>query len=576
MWTSMWAAVLAAANLVSAPAQALQPAATSTIPRLERRGTAVQLLVDGAPFLALAGELGNSSGEADFLRPYWPKLQALHLNTVLVPVYWDQVEPEEGRFDFSNLDALVGDAGGRRMRLVLLWFGSWKNSMSCYAPAWVKTDVRRFPRARDASGRRLEILSPFSEAGRDADARAFAALMRHLREIDGERHTVIMVQVENEVGMIPEARDRSPEADALFAGPLPARLLDYLRRNEPRLAPALRAAWATAGRPSSGSWEAVFGKGPATDELFTAWHLAAYVDAVASAGKKVYPLPMFANAALVRPNYQPGQYPSGGPLPHLVDVWRAAAPSIDFLSPDIYFANFAEWCRRYAWEGNAFFVPEAQRGGDAPVNAFYVVSQHNAIGFAPFAIESIGEPGESALAASYQLLSGLAPLVLAHQGRGAMAGLLPDIGPAVTPQEVRLGEHIIRVTYERQRAPSIADGAAAGPGAAPAAPPLPAGGLVAATGRDEFVFAGTGVTATFAVAGSDDTAGIQSAEEGRYEDGKWVHLRWLNGDQTHQGRHVRLEPGTFSVQRVKLYRYPAKTPAGTSARDGGGSPRPAR
>ena len=317
-------------------------------PRLVAQGTASQLVVDGAPYLILGGELGNSSGEPDYLRDFWPSLRALHLNTLLAPVYWDRTEPAEGQFDFRSVDGLVRDARANRIRLVLLWFGSWKNSMSCYAPAWVKLDTARFPRSRDSAGRPLEILSPFAPANRDADARAFAALMGHLREIDGRDHTVVMVQVENEIGMIPEARDRHPSADSAFAGPVPAPLIAVLRRDDAQLVPELRARWLTRGRQASGSWEQVFGPGPATDEIFTAWHFAAYTQTVAAAGKAEYDLPMFVNAALIRPGYVPGQYPSGGPLPHLMDVWRAAAPAIDFLAPDIYFPNLAEWSRRYA------------------------------------------------------------------------------------------------------------------------------------------------------------------------------------------------------------------------------------
>ena len=526
-------------------------------PRLVKQGTATQLVVDGAPFLVLGGEVGNSSGEPGYLQGFWPALEALHLNTLLVPVYWDRLEPAEGQFDFGPVDGVVRDARAHGMRLVLLWFGSWKNSMSCYAPAWVKLDTARFPRAKDSAGRSLEILSPFAAANRDADARAFRALMRRVREIDAGHRTVLMVQVENEIGMIPEARDRSAAADAAFAGQVPAGLLDYLRRHDEQLAPELRSLWAARGRPAAGSWAGVFGDGPAASEVFTAWHFAAYTQSVTAAGKAEYDLPMFVNAALIRPGYLPGQYPSGGPLPHLFDVWRAAAPAVDFLSPDIYFPNFAEWCRRYARSGNPLFIPEAQRSADASVNAMYALAQHDAIGFAPFGIESISGSAAASLAKSYELLRGLAPAILAAQGRGVMAGLLPEPAEQPQPQQVLLGGYVLRITYERQAPPSIADGAAvAGRASAQPVETRPAGGLVIATGADEFLFAGTGITVTFAPADhAGEIAGILSAEEGDYSSGSWARRRWLNGDETHQGRHIRLEPGRFSVQRVRLYRY---------------------
>jgi len=185
---SVAAAPLAPTALPAAPAE-------TPLPRLEQVGGATQLLVDGRPFLIQGGELGNSSGEPDYLRPFWPKFKALNLNTLVVPVYWDILEPAEDKFDFATVDGLLTDARANGMRLVLLWFGSWKNSMSCYAPGWVKTDTTRFPRARDSQGQAMEILTAFAAANRDADARAFAALMRHLREADGAQHTVILVQV---------------------------------------------------------------------------------------------------------------------------------------------------------------------------------------------------------------------------------------------------------------------------------------------------------------------------------------------------------------------------------------------
>jgi len=540
----------------AALALAALAAAAADPPHLRREGTATQLVVDGAPFLVLGGELGNSSGEPAYLKPFWPKLRELGLNTVIAPVYWDQLEPAPGRFDFAQVDGLLADARAQRMRLVLLWFGSWKNSMSCYAPAWVKSDTRRFPRAQDSSGRGLEILSPFADENRDADARAFAALLRHLRAQDGRDHTVVMVQVENEVGMIPEPRDRSASADALYAGPVPPELLGYLTEHAASLAPELQSLWSARGRPGAGSWEEVFGPGSATAEVFMAWHFARYVQAVAAAGKAEYPLPMFANAALVRPGYQPGQYPSAGPLPHLLDVWRAAAPAIDFLAPDVYFPNFAEWARRYTRGGNPLFVPEALRSPDAAVNALYAFGAHDAIGFAPFGIESTSEPASSLLSGAYAAVASLAPMLTAAQGKGRSAGLLPPAPEAQRePQRVRLNGYVLDVVYERQPLPSLADGVPAG-ATAPAPAPAPAGGLVIATGPDEFVFAGVGFRVTFAPdTPGDPVAGLLSVEELAARDGRLERVRFLNGDQTHQGRHVRLEMGRIGIQRVKLYRY---------------------
>jgi beta-galactosidase GanA len=544
-------APILASALLAAPVFGADP-----LPHLRRQGTAVQLVVDGKPFLIRGGELGNSTAtNPAYLEPFWPKLTELKLNTVLAPVYWDLIEPQEGRFDFGTVDRLIAQARANHMRLVLLWFGSWKNSMSCYAPAWVKRDVKRFPRAADADGTPQEILSPFSDANRDADARAFAALMKRLRETDGSAHTVVMVQVENEIGMIPSARDHSAAASRAFDAAVPSELMAYLAAHEDDLAPELRATWRGAGGKASGTWRDVFGPGLAADEVFMAWHFARYTEVVTAAGKKEHPLPMFVNAALIRPGHQPGQYPSAGPLPHLIDVWRAGAPSIDFLAPDIYFTNFAEWARRYKRSGNPLFVPEAMRSPDASVNGLYAFGALDAMGFSPFGIESIGDAAGRLLAASYGLVEQLEPLILERQGGGTMAGLLSEGPEQRQPQQVRLGEWVLSAAFERGQPPSLADGVLVPtPGASPAPPP-PSGGLVIFTAPDEFVIAGTAVTVTFDSTVPGRRAGLLSVEEGRFVDARWENVRWLGGDETHQGRHVRLEPGRFQVQRVRLYPY---------------------
>lgn len=511
-------------------------------PYLRKQGTATQLIVDDKPFLVLGGELGNSSSSSlEYMAPIWPRLAALKLNTVLAPVYWELVEPAEGKYDFTLVDGLIRDARKHNLKLVPLWFGSWKNSMSSYAPAWVKRDQRRFPRSQDSKGNGMEILSPFSKENVETDARAFSAFMRHVREVDADHDTVIMVQVENEIGMIPESRDRSQIANELFNQRVPVALMDYLQQHKDQLIPEFRTVWATNNFKMNGTWEEIFGTGPETDEIFMAWYFARYTNRVAETGKTEYALPMFVNAALIRPGHRPGQYPSAGPLPHLMDVWRAGAPKIDFLSPDIYFQNFAEWVRRYDRSGNPVFIPEAMPGPVDSVNALYAIGQHNAIGFSPFSIDSLDAETTAAVTESYELLTQLTALVLANQGKGTMAGLLPEGPEQRQPQQLRLGNQVLYVgfdkpTNENERVLS--------------------GGLVIALGPDEYLFAGTGLTITFETAGNGDPlVGLLAVDEGKYVEGQWVAGRRLNGDQSHQGRHVRLGAGKFGIQRVKVYRY---------------------
>lgn len=528
-------------------AQAAQ--AQTNLPHLDDHGTSRQLVVDGKPMLILGGELGNSTASSlEYMDRLWPRLLRLHLNTVLAPVYWELIEPAEGRFDFALIDGLLSQARQHHMRLVLLWFGSWKNSMSSYAPAWVKQDQDRFPRARRSNGSGLEILTPFSEANSAADSRAFAALMQHLREADGEEHTVVMVQVENEIGMIPEARDHSDVAETAYAGEIPGGLMRYLKSHRESLHPALVERWANGDFAATGSWTEIFGLGDRTEEIFMAWHFARYVERVASAGKETYPIPMYVNAALIRPGLRPGEYPGAGPLPHLIDIWRAGAPSIDFLAPDIYFPNFVEWATAYDRPGNPLFVPEAGRAGSptSAADAFFAIGGGNAIGYSPFSIEDT--PEDDPIATAYDVLRQLTPLILEHQGRGTMAGFRTPVSFDGTiddaSQTIQLGGYSFEISFVDPWTPRAEQHIETH------------GGLIITLDTDTFLVAGTGVTVTFATHGpGPPLAGIERVEEGMFIDGTWQGGRVLNGDQTHQGRHVRLPPGEVGIQRVTLYRY---------------------
>jgi beta-galactosidase GanA len=520
--TAPLAALLLGLAAVSAQAE---PA-----PRIAKIDGVHRLLVNYKPFLILGGELGNSSSsDLKDLSGHWAVMKAANLNTVLAPVTWEQIEPVEGRFDFTVLDGMIQQARTHDMRLVLLWFGAWKNSMSTYAPAWVKRDPARFPYVRTAEGKAVEILSASYPATRDADAKAFAAVMAHLKAVDGEKRTVLMVQVENEIGMLPEARDRSKAAEADWKKPVPPAALKAL------------------GTQKTGTWEEVFGASPVADELWQAWTFGRYFEAVTAAGKKAYDLPMYVNAALPRPGAVPGGYPSAGPLPHLIDLWRAAAPSLDMLSPDIYYPNFTAWMPPYDRPDQPLFIPEADQAGKtpAPGNAFWAIGEHDAIGFSPFSIENLPPEGVKTLGAAYRLLDQLKPLITTHDGgktmRGFRAPVAYDGTVDLTPRKASFGLWDFTVTVVDPWTPKDRQDYAAH------------GGLVIQTGADEFIVAGRGITITFAT--KDGAVGLETVRELRFENGQWVDGRWLNGDQTHQGRHVRLPPSEFGAQRVRLYRY---------------------
>jgi beta-galactosidase GanA len=391
----------------------------------------------------------------------------------------------------------------------------------------------------------MEILTPFSEETRDADARAFAGLMRHIRKVDGEKRTVIMIQVENEIGMIPEARDYSNAANEQFKKPVPKELMDYILKHKDTLIPEFRKVWEDAGYKTSGSWEEIFGEGLGTDEIFMAWYYARYVNRIIELGKAEYPLPMFVNAALIRPNYKPGQYPSAGPLPHIMDIWRAGAPLIDFLSPDIYFPNFIEWCQKYHRSGNPLFIPEAGRGGESPANAFYAFGQHDAMGFCPFSIESFGDADNAPLGKAYDILSQLTPIIMENQGKGTMAGVSLD--KENRKQHVELGDYMLTVSHDYTWGWSGGTDKSQWPRA---------GGIIISTGPDDYIISGTGIIVTFVPKAQDGSiAGIASIQEGKYMNGRWIPGRWMNGDQSHQGRHLRIPADSFGIQRIKLYCY---------------------
>lgn len=532
--------------LLSTVAQFQLSIAQNPLPALRKQGDVTQFIVDGKPFIMLGGELGNSSASTiQNMQAIWPKLKAMHLNTVLVPVYWELLEPQEGKFDFSLIRDLISEARKQEIKIVFLWFGSWKNSMSSHAPAWVKLNQDKYPRVKDNTGRSQEILSSFSENNLQADLRAFEKLMGFIKEFDGTQHTVIMVQVENEIGMLPSARDYQTLATAAFQKPVPTELIQYLQQNKEKLVPEFLQIWKNQGYKTSGNWEAVFGKGLHTDEIFMAWYYSKFANAITAAGKKIYPLPMFVNAALNRPGREPGNYPSAGPLPHLMDVWKAAGPAIDFLAPDFYNPDFKHWNDLYTRQGDPLFVPEHRFDPTVAAKAIYAIGHYNALGFSPFSIESTEKPSEEGLGKMYQLIETLSPLISSNQGKGKIEGVLLDKTNVETI--VRMGKYEFTFKHEFTLGWS--------PGASAAEWPM-AGAMLIQTGEDEFYLAGTGVVVTFKpVSDPALNIGILKVDEGAFETQQWKVLRHLNGDQTHQGRHVRIPYGQYGVQRFELYVY---------------------
>lgn len=514
------------------------------LPRIETREGRHALIVDGEPFLMLGAQANNSSNYVEMLPQVWPVLEKLHANTLEIPIAWEQVEPVEGRFDFSYLDTLVAQARERDIRIVLLWFATWKNTSASYAPEWVKTDTERFPRMVTKDGAAHYALSPHGVETLAADKRAFVRLMEHIRAIDPD-NTIIMVQPQNEVGSYRSPRDYSDEANRLFESQVP------------------RALARLEGR--SGTWSEVYG--PIADQAFNSWHVARYIDEIAAAGQAVKDLPMYCNAALSSPfdDPVPEDLASGGPNWNVIDIWKAAAPHIDFVAPDIYtrdYRTYAEYLRLYSRPDNPLMVPETGNAADY-ARFFWTALGGNAIGFAPFGMDASGyanyplgarkldDETIEAFAAKYRAFAPMARewarIALDHPTWGVAKADGNETQSAVMgrwrvsalfglPQ---FGEP--EWDWLEWEPPAFAD--------------QPVGGaVVAQLGPDEFLMAGDYVRLRFALAdpAAGESSQILSAEEGTFVGGEWRMKRRWNGDQTDYGFNFTGEP---LFLRVKLGSY---------------------
>ncbi len=539
----------------------------SAIPHLEKRDGMTKLIVEGQPFICIAGELTNTaSSDREGTKAAIARLAAANLNTILTVVSWDLVEPEEGKFDFSVIDYQIEAAQAAHVRLILLWMGSWKNGLSHFPPAWVKANQDRFPRVVNGEGHSLEILSTLSEANRNADAKAFAAVMRHIREVD-HHQTVIGIQVENEVGIMGSTRDFCEAANKAFAGAVPRKLTSYLERNRDSLLPEMKKIWDAAGNRTSGTWEEVFGKNvprpagfppvpnspdrtlrPAdaellthTDEIFMAWNYSSYIGYVAEQGKREYPLPMYVNTWIVQPNdLGPGDYPSGGPEPLVHDIWRAGGPAIDILAPDIYLPDYARIVQTFARNGNPAFNPETRQDANACWNAF---TQLNLLCYSPFGIDNLSPA--SPFARSYGFIQSVSGALAEAQGRSDAIKLI-TLEPGQNPGKVELGRYVFDFTAAARPAGG-GGGARRGRGNTPA--PVAGTGrgagagaltfteapfvLIINTAPDVYYFATNG-SYPFRVSPNHipgaNIAATATIDRGAFKDGRWVTQRRLNGD----------------------------------------------
>ncbi|GGH05044.1 DUF5597 domain-containing protein [Silvibacterium dinghuense] len=506
-------------------------------PRIVEQNGRHALLVDGKPYLILGGQINNSSSWPGTMKDVWPTIEGMHANTVEAPVYWEQMEPRPGQFDFSLVDMLVNQAREHHVHLILLWFGTWKNGEMHYVPEWVKTDSVRYPRMIDERGQPIQVLSANSQANLDADRKAFVALTHHLHDLDGQQHTVLMIQVENESGAIGAVRDHSPAAEKEFEGQVPKELLAGLHH-------------------SPGTWTQVFGHD--ADETFQAYSQARYINEVAKAGKAELPIPMYCNVwvrypkgYVIRGYQEPGfDYPSGGPVQTMIDLWKIEAPSIDVLAPDVY-SNDREFQKEllstYARPDNPLLVPETGLGNDFAPGFFYALGK-GAIGFSPFGTDQTAwtlHPGQlpEAHAENFALVAPLDRVLARLNYEGKLQTAVEQEG---RPEEtLTFGRWQAKVGFGfpqrdgEQHAPGTKDN----------------GGrvLVAQLGPDEFLVTGIEARVTFTLAsGEAGHLQILKAEEGTYDDETWQPARIWNGDQTDRGLNFRHEH--FAV-RIRLGTY---------------------
>lgn len=547
------------------------------IPHIEKQNGHPVLMVEDRPFILLAGEVHNSdSSSPEYMEKIWDIAQELGMNTLLLPATWETVEPEEDRFDFTLPQALIDQARARNMRIVFLWFGSWKNAECMYAPAWVKQDIRRFPRAQIEKGKykagrqvspTIPVKMPYttlSYLGEEtmlADARAFAAFMGFLKAYDADKQTVVAVQVENETGLLGAAREVSDKADALFASAVPADFAAYMRAHTDTMTGEIRAA-VQSGR-EAGSWKEAFG--PAAEELFSAYYIARYVNAVAEAGKAVYPLPMSANCWLDKGG-EPGSYPTGGPVSKVHEVWDFCAPNIDVYCPDIYVPQFKAVCDEFTRRGGALFIPESATHSYCAPRLLYTVGHYHAMCYSPFGFDDIGKPftavqgflfgmdvSDPALktpqrleeyAALGRMLHEMMPMLASAYGTNRLQAVSAETDPVLpapdgnpygaVPPTMDFGSFRLRVGFQSPLNPR-ADGAC----------------LCLAAGEKECWVVGNACSLTF-LSGNPHQPNLDllQVEEGRFENGAWHPGRRLNGDETANPAMERP-----SVWHVKLFTY---------------------
>lgn len=490
------------------------------LPEIKNENGIPTLYVNGEPFFALAGEIHNSSASSltYMEQSVWPNLEEIHLNTVIVPLYWELTEPVEGEYHFELIDGLIAQAREHQMHLIILWFGLWKNSESMYVPGWMKRDTETYFRAKKVNGESINTISPFCEKAIEKDALALSSIMQHIKAVDEQDSTVIMIQVENEIGIMGAGRDYCETAERAFTEPVPEIIAQLTGK--------------------TGSWKEVYGSD--AEESFMAYYFAKAIEQITKAGQKEYMLPCYANAWLKQYPWYAGSYPAGGPVKNVHKIWKATAKSLFTLAPDIYVPYVADVMEEYSYEGNPLLIPEVRKDSVTASYCLYAFAHYNAICYSPFGIEDLAlnpedvdrppmevmialniDPSSFDITGSkgylsqvYKLLEEMKPLYLKYRGTKRLHSYLKK-------SDVDFGTLIAAEKYDI----SI--------GYSPQIPSQPlAAGMIYELSEDKFLIIGMQSKISFRTKeGVNKKVEILKMEEGTIVSGKWNPCRVLNGDE---------------------------------------------
>ncbi len=550
------------------------------MPQLSKAGNQTKMMVDGKPFLILGSEMHNSTGtDTAAVTAVMKQAKAMNMNTVLGYAYWEMVEPTEGKFNFDLVDHLIKSAEKKNLKLILVWFGSWKSTTSSYAPEWVKTNPKRFERYALKDGTTLEILSPFCDENLKADTKAYVALMQHLKEID-KKHTVIMLQPENEPGTFSSYRDFSPKAENTWNANVPNEVMDYLKNNKTNLFPALEKSWAANGNKTNGKWAELFGDVQGyphyAEELFSAYFYSKFINSLAAEGRKVLDLPSYCNGWLYN---KLSYYPHGTINPHVLDMYHAAGKSIDFYSPNVYSLEYDQLFSDYKAGGKTLFIPESIL---SPAGILYAIGEYDAIGFAPYGIDGwTDEKNKTLLTAVNHTLAEMSSLITSKFNSTDMRGLYQ--APMARNKSIEIGDYILSVSSAESHRFAIDFGKSlekAGketisfpqlmgieiPDGMPhqeeqkSPPPNPFAGLpkdygsaiVIRNSDDEFYIVGYGLRIDFSLKSTIqfNHLGYRSIDKGYFKNNNFIATKRWNGDEL----KTVLPADEITVLKVRLYR----------------------